>query len=345
VAQKHRDRLSKPAAVSQGTWSAPHTVFADSPVLMLGLSVAYRRRPGTRFSKSWSSSESRVRGSLHGDGCCLHGYCEWFAGCSRVRATAGPPHCGQSGGLASSRQQPSGAGSCLVHSSDACGSPQVAGSTSSCRSSSNVASLNVSFFRPPPGRRTRLAATSVATLRNSARPRPIVLRAIPVTRGSADSHPILRTALRPPQTAADPARPGPDEALRSVPVWPPRPTPPNATRPTAHAGIPGTQKTNRFGYSLTSPNGFGMCTIREIPHKDARMNKPVPLEVSQAWYHVPSNPASGLRYGPEAQGRGLAARRPGPDCGSVTSKRTCGASSQWRETTILPRAWCSEAWA
>ena len=77
----------------------------------------------------------------------------------------------------------------LVHNSGACGSPRVAGSTSSRRSSSNVASPDVSFFRPPPARRTRPAARSDAALRNSASPRPIVLRAIPVMRDSADTPP------------------------------------------------------------------------------------------------------------------------------------------------------------
>ena len=61
VAQKHGRRLSKTAAVSQGTWSAPHAIFAVSPALMLGITGTYQRQAGTKFPKSWSSCESRTR--------------------------------------------------------------------------------------------------------------------------------------------------------------------------------------------------------------------------------------------------------------------------------------------
>ena len=66
VAQKHRRRLSKPAAVSQGTWSAPHAVLAVCHALIRLFSETYRRRSGTKFPKSWSSCESRANGSWFG---------------------------------------------------------------------------------------------------------------------------------------------------------------------------------------------------------------------------------------------------------------------------------------
>ena len=60
VAQKHDRRLSKHAAVSQDTWSAPQAVSAVSRMLTLGFSVTYRHLAGAKFLKPWSSCESRV---------------------------------------------------------------------------------------------------------------------------------------------------------------------------------------------------------------------------------------------------------------------------------------------
>jgi hypothetical protein len=73
-----------------------------------------------------------------------------------------------------------------VHSSGDCGSPRVSGSTSARRSSSQggLASVSLSGLRPPPGRRTR-SGSGVSSARNSASPRPIVLRAMPVARVTA----------------------------------------------------------------------------------------------------------------------------------------------------------------
>jgi hypothetical protein len=81
----------------------------------------------------------------------------------------------------------------LVQSSGAVGSPRVVGSTRAFRSASRVASVSVSFFRPPPGRRTRFTSISVAES-NSAKPRSIVLRASPVIRDNANTPP--RPAVR-----------------------------------------------------------------------------------------------------------------------------------------------------
>src|SRR5882757_828957 len=71
-----------------------------------------------------------------------------------------------------------------VHSSGDCGSPRVSGSTSARRSSSKFASVSLTGLRPPPARRTR-SKSGVSPARNSASPRPIVLRAIPVARITA----------------------------------------------------------------------------------------------------------------------------------------------------------------
>src|SRR5258705_6823593 len=71
-----------------------------------------------------------------------------------------------------------------VHSSGDCGSPRVSGSTSARRSSSKFASVSLRGLRPPPTRRTR-SKSGVSPARNSASPRPIVLRAIPVARITA----------------------------------------------------------------------------------------------------------------------------------------------------------------
>jgi hypothetical protein len=70
------------------------------------------------------------------------------------------------------------------------------------------------FLPPAATPANPITATSVATLRNSARPRPIVLRAIPVMRDSADTppHPADRASLPDPQ----PARESP--ALKNQPV-------------------------------------------------------------------------------------------------------------------------------
>jgi hypothetical protein len=71
-----------------------------------------------------------------------------------------------------------------VHNSGDCGSPRVSGSTSARRSSSKLASVSLRGLRPPPDRRTR-SASGVSPARNSASPRPIVLRAMPVARVTA----------------------------------------------------------------------------------------------------------------------------------------------------------------
>ena len=65
-----------------------------------------------------------------------------------------------------------------TQSSGRIGSPIVAGSRIRRRSSSSVASISVNARRPPPGRRTTPDSKSGAP--RSRKPRPIVLRAIPV---------------------------------------------------------------------------------------------------------------------------------------------------------------------
>src|SRR5208337_3712401 len=78
-----------------------------------------------------------------------------------------------------------------THSSGRTGSPSVAGSTRRLRSSSSVASVSVNDRGPPPSRRTWPGASGGAS--RSFSPRPMVLRASPVT---------LDTAARPPHPAA-----------------------------------------------------------------------------------------------------------------------------------------------
>src|SRR5208283_3182338 len=70
-----------------------------------------------------------------------------------------------------------------THSSGRTGSPIVAGSSSRRRSSSSVGSVTVSACLPLPGRRT--TPDSAPGSSRSFRPRPIVLRAIPVARAAA----------------------------------------------------------------------------------------------------------------------------------------------------------------
>ena len=78
-----------------------------------------------------------------------------------------------------------------TQSSGRTGSPSVAGSTRRLRSSSSVASVSVSDRGPPPSRRTRPSASGGPS--RSFSPRPMVLRASPVT---------LDTDARPPHPAA-----------------------------------------------------------------------------------------------------------------------------------------------
>ena len=66
-----------------------------------------------------------------------------------------------------------------TQSSGRTGSPSVAGSTRRLRSSSSVASVSVSDRGPPPSRRTRPSASGGPS--RSFSPRPMVLRASPVT--------------------------------------------------------------------------------------------------------------------------------------------------------------------
>ena len=80
-----------------------------------------------------------------------------------------------------------------VHSKGLSGSPRVAGSTKARKSSSKLGSVSVSGLRPAPGRRTRPTGGPSVAPQSSAKPRPIVLRAIPV---------IWATAWMPPKPAA-----------------------------------------------------------------------------------------------------------------------------------------------
>ena len=112
-----------------------------------------------------------------------------------------------------------------THSSGRTGSPSVTGSTSRLRSSSSVASL----------RSTIEAAAFTANLARSKwrrieplSPRPMVLRARPVTLDTAARPPIRRRELRSPQTTDDRVRP----------VWN-RPLPNVANRPPIDHAIAG----------------------------------------------------------------------------------------------------------
>src|SRR5271157_589297 len=100
-----------------------------------------------------------------------------------------------------------------THSNSRIGSPSVAGSSNWRRSSSSVASMTASDRRPPPGRRT--TPDSAAGSSRSFRPRPIVLRAIPVARADALIPP--RPAER-DSTAANSRRPR-SSRLRRTPLY------------------------------------------------------------------------------------------------------------------------------
>ena len=68
----------------------------------------------------------------------------------------------------------------LTHSRAACGSPRIADATSSVSASSKPGCSTTAALRPPPLRRTRPFGQADAALSRSRRPRPIVLRAMPV---------------------------------------------------------------------------------------------------------------------------------------------------------------------
>jgi len=66
----------------------------------------------------------------------------------------------------------------------ASGSPRIADCTSSSKASNSPGSVSIFGLPPPPGRRMRRVGSRFS-LRNSARPRPIVLRATPVASDTA----------------------------------------------------------------------------------------------------------------------------------------------------------------
>src|SRR5580700_2749923 len=80
----------------------------------------------------------------------------------------------------------------LTHRNAASGSPRIDGSTSSFKASKIPGCVSIAGFCPPPLRRTR-SPHRTAPDRRSARPRPMVLRAIPV---------VCETAAIPPRPAA-----------------------------------------------------------------------------------------------------------------------------------------------
>src|ERR1700730_10096124 len=80
----------------------------------------------------------------------------------------------------------------LTHSNAASGSPRIADCTSLASASSSPGSVSVFGLRPPPARRMR-SGVGFSPFRNSASPRPIVLRARPVT---------AETAVTPPRPNA-----------------------------------------------------------------------------------------------------------------------------------------------
>ena len=75
----------------------------------------------------------------------------------------------------------------LTQSNAASGSPRVADCTSSSSAARRPGSVSAFGLRPPPGRRMR--CFRLAVLRNSASPRPIVLRATPVASDTAATPP------------------------------------------------------------------------------------------------------------------------------------------------------------
>jgi hypothetical protein len=76
----------------------------------------------------------------------------------------------------------------LTHNNAASGSPRIANCTSASRASRSPGSVSIFGLRPPPGRRMR-RVSRVSWLRNSASPRPIVLRAPPVASATAATPP------------------------------------------------------------------------------------------------------------------------------------------------------------
>jgi hypothetical protein len=64
VAQKHGASLPEPPAVSQGAWSAPQPLSADTYRLTPHFSSSYRHPEAAKFPKQRSSCESRVNGRL-----------------------------------------------------------------------------------------------------------------------------------------------------------------------------------------------------------------------------------------------------------------------------------------
>jgi hypothetical protein len=86
VALMHGCGLSNPAAVSQETWSTPHTVFAVSRAPMPGFSATYRSPSGHKFPHF--VVELRKSGHVYQPRCCrssLHWRCLDRHGTSRQR--------------------------------------------------------------------------------------------------------------------------------------------------------------------------------------------------------------------------------------------------------------------
>ena len=80
----------------------------------------------------------------------------------------------------------------LTHSKAASGSPRIDDCTRSRSAAKSPGCVSIAGLRPPPARRTRPPSAAVPA-RRSARPRPMVLRAIPLAR---------ETAVTPPRPAA-----------------------------------------------------------------------------------------------------------------------------------------------
>ena len=76
-----------------------------------------------------------------------------------------------------------------THSSGRFGQPKVMGAKRASRSRSSVASLSVKRLRPPPARRNAVSGAGVPAA-ISFRPRPMVLRAIPVARLAHPAGPL-----------------------------------------------------------------------------------------------------------------------------------------------------------
>jgi hypothetical protein len=64
VAQKHGASLPEPPAVSQGAWSAPQPLSADTYRLTPHFSSSYRHPEAAKFPKQRSSCESRASHSF-----------------------------------------------------------------------------------------------------------------------------------------------------------------------------------------------------------------------------------------------------------------------------------------